>query len=139
MASPPPARTYGRIFVDPDGNPIPTNEYKLTKWVEVLPDASGLTDGIMITTLAQVLRLNLGESPFYANYGIPGAQSVLQQIVPDYYVNRTQQQFAQYFAGLVITRENVIEPPSERPVPTWLVQVVTHQGFNYAFNVAVPV
>jgi hypothetical protein len=138
MAAPPPSRSYGRVPVDEEGNIIPVNEYGLTKWVEVLPDASGLLDAIFITTLVQVLRLNLGESPFFGNWGIPAEQSVLQQIVPDYYVNRIQQQFAPYFASLIIVREDVVEPPNQRPVPTWRVSVVTQQGFNYEF-IVVPV
>jgi hypothetical protein len=45
--------------------------------VEVTTDANGYNDAVYLTTLSQVLKLNLGESPFYANYGIPQYQSVL--------------------------------------------------------------
>ena len=54
-------RTYGRVYAE-DGS---------YTWVEVSTDANGFDDMVMLTTLAQVLKLNLGESPFYANFGIP--------------------------------------------------------------------
>lgn len=104
-------RTYGRV----------TDEYGNKTWVEVTTDANGDNDAVWVTTLAQVLKLNLGESPFYANYGIPAKQSVLQQIAPDYAMAVTQQQFSQYFANLVITK--LVDLP-----PTYIVNVTTHQG-----------
>ena len=80
-----------------------------------------------------MLRLQLGESPFYANYGIPAQQSVVQQIHPDYYVARTQAQFAPFFASLSITP--VIPTPvdrlTRRPVPTYKVDILTNSGFRY--------
>ncbi len=75
-------RTYGRI----NG-----------QWQEVTE-----TTSVWLTTLAQVLKLEQGESPFYANYGLPAQQSVLTQIVPDAAVARTQSQFSPYFASLTI-------------------------------------
>ena len=77
-------RTWGRVF-SPDGS---------YQWVRVNTDANGSSDGVWLTTLLQCLQLNLGESPFYANYGIPAEQSVIQQLWPDYNVLLTQQQFA---------------------------------------------
>ena len=73
-------------------------------WVEVTPDASGGLSNIYITTLVQSLRLSLGESPFFANYGIPAQQSVVTQVMPDFYASQTQTQFAPYFASLTIQR-----------------------------------
>lgn len=90
-------------------------------WVEVSTDADGNNDAVYLTTLTQVLKLNPGESPFFANYGIPGQASVVQQIFPDFYVNLTQQQFAAYFASLSITRS------SSNP-PTYEVDIVTNTG-----------
>jgi hypothetical protein len=105
-------RTYGRI----------TNAEGNLQWVEVTTDANGYNDNVYLTALAQVLKLNLGESPFYANYGIPQYQSVLTQVFPDYYAMMTQKQFAPYFASLVIARV-----PGSNP-PTYNVNAVTHNG-----------
>ena len=88
-------RTYGRINqVDNRGG----------TWVEVDTDANGYSENVYLTTLVQVLKLNLGESPFWGDYGIPAYQSVMTQVPPDFYVARTQQQFAPFFASLSITR-----------------------------------
>lgn len=130
-----PTRTYGRVPVDPEGNIIRTNLYGLMKWVEIGPDQSGQLDAIYITTLVQCLRLSLGESPFYANLGIPAQQSVVQQIYPDFYINRIQAYFAPFFASLIIHRQLMVVPPNERPVPTWRVIVVTHAGVTLDFPV----
>jgi len=76
------------------------------QWVEVTE-----TGYIWLATLAQTLRLNEGESPFYANYGIPAQQSVMSQIAPDAAINRTQTQYAPYFATLTIAKQpNATEP-----------------------------
>ena len=91
-------------------------------WVEVTTDANGYSDQVYYTTLIQVLKLNLGESPFYGNYGIPAQQSVITQVFPDYYVMQTQTQFAPYFASLVITRVPLTT------TPTYDVTVVCHSG-----------
>ena len=85
-------RTYG---INENGN-----------WVEV-----DETSYIWLATLAQTLRLNQGESPYYANYGIPAHTSVMTQIPPDLAVNRTQTQYAPYFASLTIIRQqNATQP-----------------------------
>lgn len=113
-------RTYGRIF----------NEDGSYTWVEVTTDAKGYDDAVWLTTLIQTLKLNLGESPFYANFGIPAKQSVLQQVAPDFYVAQTQQQFAQYFASLVIAK------PANLP-PTYRITAVTQQGSIIAAEIPV--
>lgn len=95
-------------------------------WVEVSTDASGNDDAVWITTLCQTLKLFLGESPFFANYGIPSQQSIATQIFPDFYVAQTQSQFAQYFASLQIQRR-----PQSRAIssgPIYDVNIVTHRG-----------
>lgn len=78
-------RTYGRT--------------SLGVWVEITD-----TNYVQLATLAQTLRLQQGESPFFGNYGIPAHNSVMSQIAPDAAVSRTQSQFAQYFASLNLTR-----------------------------------
>jgi hypothetical protein len=105
-------RTWGRTY----------NEDGTYQWVEVTTDAQGFNDNVYLTTLVQVLKLNLNESPFYGNYGIPQQQTVVTQVFPDYYAVQTQMQFAPYFAALSITRV-----PSSNP-PTYNVNAVTHSG-----------
>jgi len=105
-------RTYGRVQ-NPDGS---------LSWVVVTTDANGYNDNVYLTNLAHVLKLNLNESPFFANYGIPQYQTVITQVFPDYYAMITQMQFAPYFASLTITRR-----PTSNP-PIYDVTAVTHGG-----------
>lgn len=112
-------RTYGRQYRQ-DGT---------YQWVEVSTDAGGFNDLVWITTLAQTLKLNLGESPFFSNYGLPAKASVLQQIAPDFQVALTQQQFAPFFAALTIAK-TASNPPSYR------INVLTNQGAS--IGVVVP-
>jgi hypothetical protein len=66
---------------------------------------------IWLATLAQTLRLNTNESPFYANYGIPAQQSVQTQIAPTIAITNTQQQFSPYFKSLSIFKQpNTVNP-----------------------------
>lgn len=115
-------RTYGRV----------TNDDGTKTWVVVQTDAAGKNDLVWATTLIQVLKLNLGESPFFANYGIPARQSIIQQIAPDYYAMRTQQQFSQYFANLVISRV------SAAAEPTYRVNITTNVGVKLNADVPIP-
>ena len=114
-------RTYGRI-TNPDGSKT---------WVVVQTDSLGFNDYVYITTLCQVLQLNRGESPFYANYGIPAQQSVVQQVFPNYYVAETQQQFAGFFSNLSISKIN-------SSTPTYQVNIITEQGVPALEYVPVP-
>lgn len=88
------------------------------------------TSNIWVTTLIQTLKLSLGESPFYANYGLPAQQSVLTQIAPDIFVAMVQKQFAQYFAKLQIT------PVQPADNPTYTVSIVTLDGQNITGTIA---
>ena len=95
------------------------------QWVEVSE-----TSYVWLATLAQTLRLNQGESPFYANYGIPAQNSVFTQIPPDLAVNRTQTQFAPYFASLtVLKQQNTLNP-------TYNVNAVFQNGTTISTVVA---
>ncbi|GLH24090.1 TPA: hypothetical protein QCI16_003055 [Enterobacter ludwigii] len=114
-------RTWGRV-TDANGK---------KQWVAVESDANGDFSYGWLTTLIQTLKLNLGESPFYAQYGIPGQQSIVQQIHPDYYVNMTQQQFSGYFASLSISKV------SGAKNPTYSIDVVFLNGVSYCKQVAV--
>lgn len=105
-------RTWGRQYYS-DGS---------YQWVEVSTDANGYNDNVYITTLIQALKLNLGESPFYANLGVPQYQTVVTQVFPDFYVSQIQTYFAPYFASLTIIRV-----PGSFP-PVYNVNVVCHSG-----------
>ncbi len=105
-------RTSGRVY-NTDGT---------YTWVEISTDAAGFDDAVWLTTLCQCLQLNLGESPFYANYGIPKYQTIATQVYPDYYVHQLQEQFSPYFASLAIARVPNTDPP------VYEVQVLTHSG-----------
>ena len=96
--------------------------------VETAQDGSN--DLIWLVTLIQCLKLNLNESPFYAGYGIPAKQSVIQQVAPDFNVALTQQQFSQYFAALSVTKRNL-------PTPTYDIRVTTNQGVSITTTVPV--
>lgn len=106
-------RTWGRV---PNSNPLLP-----PVWVEVSTDANGNNDAVYVTDLIQCLKLNLGEDPFFANYGIPAQRSVVTQVFPDFYVYQTQQQFAQYFVSLTVKKIT-------SPTPTYNITAVTSSG-----------
>lgn len=94
-------------------NILPTGEQGLYTAYDLSQGEVAIVDSgyIWLATLAQTLRLNQGESPFYANYGVPAQQSVISQIAPTTAVNRTQAQFSQYFSTLTVIRDpNATEP-----------------------------
>lgn len=117
-------KTFGKIY-DNQGNYI---------WEEVTTDQNGFNDAVYVTTLIQNLKLNLGESPFYANSGIPAQKSVISQIFPDFYINQIQQQFSQYFASLLIAK---IPTSLQNNYPLYDVNILTHQGSS--INARIPV
>ncbi len=82
-------RTYGRV------NGV---------WQVVTTAADGDNSMVWLTTLAQVIKLQLGESPFFGNYGIDVYGSLSNQIPPDYYIQKTVNQFSQYFLSLTVSR-----------------------------------
>jgi hypothetical protein len=112
-------RTYGR----PDG----------VTWVEVQTDANGFNDLVYATALCQVVRLNLNESPFFATFGIPAHQSIVQQVFPDYYLALTQQIFAPLFASLILSKQ------ANTPTPTYKFNIITHQGVTLNVSVPIPI
>lgn len=111
-------RTYGRIY-DQDGN---------YTWTVVETSEDGHNDLVWLTTLAQCLKLSPDESPFYAQYGIPAQRSIIQQILPDYYVSQTQAQFSEHFGSLLISREPTVLGGN----PTYDINVTTNQGVKLA-------
>lgn len=76
-------------------------------------------------------QIGIGGVAFYANYGIPAQQCIVQQIYPDYYVNMVQQQFAGYFASLAITKVDGADNP------TYNIDVVFYNGTSYRTQVPV--
>lgn len=113
-------RTYGRVY----------SELGVPTWVEVDTDANGNDDAVYLTTLIQNLKLNLGESPFYGNCGIPAQVSVVTQVFPDFYVAQIQSQFAPCFAGLTIKKVQSFSPVYD-------INITTHSGAT--IDVQVPV
>lgn len=113
-------RTWGRV-----------DENGVKKWVAVESDETGDFTYGWITTLIQTLKLNLRESPFYAQYGIPAQQCIVEQVYPDYYVNMVQQQFSGYFASLAIKK---IAGASN---PTYDINIVTLSGVTFRNRIAV--
>lgn len=107
-------RTYGRVASETDPRGY--------TWQEVDTDAKGFNDAVYLTTLAQVLKLNLGESPFWSNYGIPQYQTIVTQVFPDYYVAQTQSQMSGYFVSLSLQRQN------SKGDPVYAVRAVMHDG-----------
>lgn len=116
-------RTFGRTY----------NELNVPTWVEVQTNSSGFNDMVYVTALIQVLKLNLGESPFYANYGIPAKNSIVQQVAPDFYAAAVQKQFNQFFANLIIVANPT---PGNPTTPTYSVNITTHQGFKITASIA---
>lgn len=109
-------RTYGR---DESGN-----------WVTVTTDDNGYNDAVFLTTLVQNLKLAPQESPFFANHGIPAYGSVIQQILPTFYVNRLQQQFSPYFSSLQIALMDA-DPP------VYNISAITNSGSKIVTQVYV--
>jgi len=121
-------RVYGRVTDPLTG---------AKTWVTVQTEANGLNDRVYLTALSQVYLLNLGESPFYGNFGIPAHQSVVTQIFPDFYVAYIQQQYAQYFASLIVAKRHVVV--NGVPTPVYDVSATTHQGIKLNTQIPVPV
>ena len=122
-------RTYGRIVPDPLYPDV-------KKWIEVDIDGNGFDDMIWLTTLIQVIKLNLGESPFFSNYGIPAHPSVVTQIAPDYYMSLTQQRFSSHFMSLIISRRPDGRDTNGILSPYYLVTVITKYGAILSAQVA---
>ena len=91
-------------------------------WTAVTTDANGYNDAPLLTALCQYLKLNLYESPFYANAGIPAQQTVVTQVFPDYYAAAAQTAYSSAFAALAITRVPFSNPP------VYQVNPVFHPG-----------
>ena len=120
-------RVYGRV----------TDEYGNKSWVVVQTDPNGLNDYVYVTAMIQEIKLNLGESPFWANRGIPAHLSVVQQVPPDYYTALIQQRYAPLFSALSIVRQPDNVSNTGRYAPTYQVNVLTHRGVQLEAEVPV--
>jgi hypothetical protein len=121
-------RTFGRVPVPfpPSGVEYSQSTfYPAYKWVEVVPDANGDSDYVYITALLQCFRLNLGESPFWSNFGIPAKISIQTQQAPSYYISFIQTYFSQYFASLIIAQ---VPTSPNNTTPIYNVSIVRKNG-----------
>lgn len=80
-----------------------------------------------IAWLQNALLLQLGESHFWADWGLPVTQNIVTQIWPDYYVNLTQNRFSDYFASLRITHDST----STEDNPVYQVAAIFPDGTTY--------
>jgi hypothetical protein len=120
-------RTYGRTRNILSGQKT---------WKVVTTDSGGFDDMVWLTTLAQVCKLNLEESPFYASWGIPAHASVMLQIPPDFYMALTQKRFAPYFLSLTMSRGMIIDNTG-RPAPAYNIFAITNWGATLATQVPI--
>lgn len=121
-------RAYGRL--------IDTLTGKKT-WFTVTTDKNGFNDMVYLVNLAQVCKLNLGESPFWADWGIPAHASVMMQIPPDFYVALTQQRFVMRFLSLTLQRMPDATDDGGRPMPFYLISCITNWGADLDVNVPI--
>lgn len=110
-------RTFGRVY----------NEDGTYQWTVVTTDANGYNDSVYLTTLTQCLALNLGESPMFADFGIPAQQSVLTQVFPDFYTNQIVNYFRQFFASLTVQKITALDDRGV-PYPAYQIDAITNQG-----------
>jgi len=119
-------RVYGRVPVDPVFDPKGPK-----KWVVVETTKNGLNDACYVTALAQTCKLNLNESPFWANFGIPAKQSVISQIVPDLYIILIQKFYQQFFSSLLVAKV----PAVDGITPQYKFSITTNAGFTFNLDI----
>ena len=127
-------RTYGRTQDVLSG--------RKTWWV-VTTDANGYNDSVYLTDLAQVCKLNLGESPFFADWGIPAHESVMTQIFPNFYLARIQERFSPRFASCILTllpveqgtEDSYASGQGGAPAPRYYINVLTNYGSRIGIRV----
>lgn len=104
------------------------------KWIEVTGNQA------IIAWLQNVLLLQLGEEPFYADWGIPVTQTLANRYWPDYYLNLIQQRFADQVSFIKITPERSDNDPGTEPL--YSISIIFNDGtfwnsqnkFNQSFS-----
>lgn len=110
-------RVWGRVHSNP-GASTDTRTWK------AFETTNGSDDQPNVIWLQNALLLRTNESPFYADWGIPVQQTLITQVLPDYYTALTQRRFSQYFASCIISRQSSM-------APNYAVSVVTKTGFTF--------
>lgn len=105
-------------------------------WVRVETEDNGSNDLVYLTSLLQEIKLQKGESPFFADRGIGAKDSVMSQLWPDYDVVLIQQRYSSYFASLVITK-TAGTPDGGSIDPTYQVSVITNYGTSITAKIPV--
>lgn len=124
-------RAWGRVR-DPDTGAFIPDPVTGMLWRMVETDPiTGDNSAVYLTNLCQVFLLNLNESPFYANYGLPAQQTIMTQVNPNFYVARTQSQFSQFFAALLVSNP----PANANEAPVYKISVTTFNGARIIVNV----
>ena len=140
-------RIYGRIPVPfPPSGIVDSQQFQYGnyQWVVIQTDANGSDDYCYITALIQCLRLNLNESPFWAQFGLPAETLVMMQVQPDYYTYFIQNFFSQFFASLIISKRPQV-PTNESfavggipyTTPIYDISIVRHDGTIYNNSVGI--
>jgi hypothetical protein len=73
---------------------------------DTLTDHWKKTTGIekeMLVNLLHVLKCEPREMPFHSDKGIALQDSLISKLIPNYYLQRIQQQYSRYFKDLSIT------------------------------------
>lgn len=81
-----------------------------------------------IAWLQNALLLQLGESPFWTDWGLPVSKTLVSQIWPDYYLNMTQQRFRDVFPTLQVTRQRV----DGQSDPVYSIRAILSDGTAYS-------
>lgn len=121
-------RTWGRLWErDSAGAVVPGTR---PTWVLVQTDENGFNDAVYCTALAQEMQLNVNESPFYGDRGIPAHPAVIQQVFPDWWIWQIQRRYAQYFASLIISKV------PDLLTPTYNVSITLNNGAKVSMRIA---
>ena len=110
------------------------------QWHEMSAATGYTEDDIYLTELVHAFKLVLGESPFFADVGIPQQETIISQIHPDFYVDRIRQFFTPFFSHLVVTKLplDINNPdPALRTQPRYNVNAMTKQGRRINRNILV--
>lgn len=117
-------RAYSRV----------TDQWGNKSWIVVQTDANGDNSYVHVVALEQCIKLNLNESPFWANFGIPAKSAVQQQLAPDYYMAKIAGYFSQFFPSLVLAKAPY---NAADPTPVYNVAVMRNNGSIYQSKIGI--